>query len=85
MWKSITGIMAAGAIAAGALSIAMPAQAAQFGVYVGPTYQHSCRHWSERLQAWVWTCPRAYHENYNQDPPIGFQFDTGGDQRHYHH
>ena len=39
MWKSIIGTMAAGAIAAGALSIAVPAQAAQFAVSVAGVYQ----------------------------------------------
>src|SRR5581483_11638859 len=47
-----------------ALSIAVPAQANQFGVYVSPGYQHSCRHWSERLQACVFTCNHPYYNQY---------------------
>jgi hypothetical protein len=84
MLKTLMGVAAASAIAAGAFSFAAPAQAAEFGVYVNPGYQHSCRHWSERLQAWVWTCNRPYYnEYYNQGPSFGFEFGGGGD--HHHH
>ena len=83
MFKALIGTVAAGVIAAGAFAIA-PAQAAEFGVYVGPTYhQHSCRHWSERLQGWVWTCQRPYQtQYYHQAPSFSLQF---GDRERHHH
>ena len=83
MLKAIIGSFAACTIAAGAFTFVAPAQAAEFGVYVGPSYHSSCRHWSERLGAWVWTCPRSYNEYYNQGPSFGFEFGMGGDRHHH--
>ncbi len=81
MLKAIIGTAAACTIAVGALTISVPAQAAEFGVYVNPGYQQSCRHWSERRGEWVWTCGRHYNEYYNQGPSFSFQF---GDREHRH-
>jgi hypothetical protein len=81
MLKTIISTVAAGVIAATAFSFVAPAQAAEFGIYVGPTYQHSCRHWSERLGEWVYTCGRHYNEYYNQGPSFSFQF---GDRERRH-
>jgi hypothetical protein len=83
MLKAIISSLAACTIAAGAFTFVAPAQAAEFGVYVGPNYHSSCRHWSERLGAWVWTCPRSYNEYYNQGPSFGFEFGMSGDRRHH--
>ena len=84
MLKTLIGTVAAGMIAAGVLSFAAPAQAAEFGVYVNPGYQHSCRHWSERPQAWVFTCNRPYYDQYyNQGPSFGFEFGDRGHHRDF--
>jgi len=80
MLKTLIGAGAAAMIAASAFSFAAPAQAAEFGVYVGPSYHHSCRHWSERLQSWVWTCNRPYGY-YDRGPTFGFEF---GDRDRHH-
>ena len=97
---NLVGAVAAGVLAIATFATASPAAAdAQFGVYVGPTYSapaygpSGCRHWSERLQDWVWSCRRhAYHAYpsygpyaYSYGPSIGFSFGIGGDNHHHRH
>jgi hypothetical protein len=89
MSTRLIGAALASTFGLAALATASPASADSFGVYVGgPTYvhapyYHSCRYWSPRLGAWVYTCghyayrtyaPRIYTYRYYEPYPYAYSY-----------
>jgi hypothetical protein len=101
MYRKTLGVLAACAIALGAVSVATPASAAHFGVYVTPSYSGppdgppECWRWSHRIHDWVWTCRRESQRDFvpYADNGLAFGFSFGGGNfgggdfgdRHHHH